>query len=365
MEKSWFKYGNFDTRDYPNLLIELLPNQNIPEKSADQTNVFGQNGSVIYPGGVKNTTRTYHIAMISDEDDTVNRFGSLARFIDWQLRSQEINSELTDSYLVFPDEEIPQATLGGPPWTYPKYPDMVQDKKSYYLASYLSSEAISNIYNVAARVSVSFTVSPVYWSFKLRSYPSGSTQHLMKVIFNDDGWFSVPGDTITHSFVFFVGNKDRSTNGQYYQPLDNFWERNTELRLHVKALDTGYFGINIYYQAIYYDNYPSEVNVADIPESRVNIGLVPSRSYSKDDEITIDLKTGKFSDKYGDGNLYYARPSEYIAVPISIRSLDDGRRPFVTSAHTNSSDQATVYGGYLVFFPEPNWSFSLEVIKHE
>lgn len=362
MEKSWFKYGNFDTRDYPNLLIELLPNQNIPEKNAEQTNVFGQNGSILYPGGVKNTTRTYHIALISDEDDSINRFGSLARFIDWQLRSQIVNSELIDSYLVFPDEELPQATLEGSPWTYPKYPDMVHDKKTYYLASYLSSETISNIYNITARVSVAFTVSPIYWSFKLRSYPSSSTQHLMKVVFNDDGTFNIPGDTVAHPFVFFVGNKDRSTNGQYYQPLDNFWERNTELKLHAKALTAGYFGMNIYYQAVYYDNYPSGININDIGESRVNMGL--PYSYNEGDEITIDLKSGKVSDKYDDSNLQYARPSEYIGVPISIRSLDDGRRSFVTSAHTGSSDHATAYNGWLVFYPESNWSFSLEVIKH-
>lgn len=369
MEKSWFKYGNFDTRDYPNLLIELLPNRNIPERNTDQVSVFGQNGIIAYPGGLKNTSRTYNIALISDEDDKINRFGTLGRFIDMQLRSQNIRSELTDSYLVFPDEKIPAATK----WAAStKHSNIAYNRKVYYIASYVNSETITNLYNVAARVTVTFNTSPIYYSFEGRSYLTSAARSLLYIYFNDDASIRPSGDSISHSFLFLFGDGEGGIEQKYWQPVDNFWFKDSELKLHAKALnDRSTFDYDIYYQGIYYDNYPSGGHADTIFESatRLESRLADGTwlFYNKDDEITLDLQTGEITDKFGKRSIKYrlASPhSKFFTFPMSLSSYDNQRQSFVTRAYCSGSpDNMTMYNGRMVFGLS-NWAFSWEVIKH-
>lgn len=365
MERSWFKYGNFDTRDYPNLLIELLPNRNIAEKSTDQVSVFGQNGVIAYPGGLKNTTRVYNIALISNEDDRINRFGTLARFIDLKLRSQDINSELTDSYLVFPDDKIPKATKWA---TSTKYSDIVTNKKTYYLASYVNAETITNLYNVAARVTVTFNTNPLYYSFEARSYLSSATNSLLYIYFNDDHSIRPGHDAIGYPFLFLLGDGESVVEQKYWQPADIFWFSGSKLKLHAKSMrDDNTFNIRVYYQPVYYDNYPSGEHATNgdviTIESRKENGNW--QRYSQDDEITIDMQSGIITDKFGNSRLAYAQGKiNDFPLPWSLTMFDNNRQPYVRYFMVSGSDNASMYNGRMVF-GSTHWTFSLEVIKHE
>lgn len=369
MEKSWFKYGNFDTRDYPNLLIELLPNRNISERNTDQVSVFGQNGVIAYPGGLKNTSRTYNIALISDEDDRINHFGTLARFIDMQLRSQNIRSELTDSYLVFPDEELPPATKWG---ASTKYSNIAHNRKVYYIASYINSETITNLYNIAARVTVTFNTSPIYYSFEGRSYLASATSSLLYIYFNDDRSISPSGDRVKYPFLFLFGDGEGVIEQKYWQPVNDFWFKNSELKLHAKALkDRSVFDYNIYYQGVYYANYPSGMHADTIFESatRLESRLADGTRlyYNKDDEITVNLQNGEITDKFEKRCIRYkltSPHSKFFTFPMSLSSYDNQRQPFVTrSYYSGSPDNLTMYNGRMVF-GLGDCAFSLEVIKH-
>ena len=367
MEKSWFKYGNFDTRDYPNLLIELLPNRNIPEKNAGQVNVFGQNGIITYPGGLKNTSRAYSIALISKEDGDVNRFGTLARFVDLKLRSQDICSELTDSYLAFPDDKLPPARK----YNAASYSNVAYNKKIFYNASYINSETITNLYNVAARVTVTFNVSPVYYSFRLQSHGISSTSQYtyMYLHFNDDKNKKIDNYSTEDYPLLFVCGVDGGNLERYIQPLDVFWLRDSKLKLHAKALNDGTnFLFSPCYYGIYYTNNSSSYKA--FSQSRTGI---ESRSadgtellYNKNDEIAIDLQNGEIVDKFGKRCVSYKSSPyhKFFTLPMTLTDYDNKRQQFVRSPiHPSEANESTMYNARTDFIGS-GCRFSLEVIKN-
>ena len=313
MNKGWFKYGNFDTRDYPNLLIEVLPNRNIAEKDDEFLSVPGNSfvGSYIC-GGTKSTTQIYNIALVGDS----GTFGDLATFIHKKLVNEPINSILEDSYFVFPDWTI----VGRSGWM-GNFFDCLYDRRAYCIASYIKAVDISNLYGEVARVQVEFQVAQKVVSMKTYFYKSSTTASRYSYIdFIDE---------IKRVARIYGGNKDLIRNGALADIDMKYWG---DARLYMK---TTVFKkvVRIVLKGQYYNknsvNKGSPLSV-EIPVQDVKIG----------DTYYVDLFSGIFSKDgvtYGTLN---AATSGAAGIPFTMAELTNRRRPNVTE-----NDGDSMYGG--------------------
>ena len=312
MDKSWFKYGNFDTRDYPNLLIELLPNRNIAEKDDEFLNVPGNSfaGSYI-GGGIKSTTQTYNIALVGD----AGTFGDLATFIHKKLVNEPINSVLEDSYFVFPDWTI----TGRSGWIGDFF-DCIYDRRSYYIASYIKAVEVSNLYGEAARVQVEFQVAQKVVSMKTYFYKSNNTADTYNYIYFID--------EIKRVARIYGGKQDAIGNGAVADIDMKYWG-NAHLYMKTTVFKTI---PRIVLMGYYYNKqWNSKGNALSVE--------IPIRDMKIGDTYYLDLFSGAFSK---DGVIYEtldAATSDAAGIPFTMAELTNRRRPNVTAEYDS------MYGG--------------------
>lgn len=313
MNKGWFKYGNFDTRDYPNLLIEVLPNRNIAEKDDEFLSIPGNSfaGSYIY-GGTKSTTQIYNIALVGDSE----RFGDFAMFIHAKLVNEPINSILEDSYFVFPDWTI----TGRDRWLGDFF-DCLYDRKAYCIASYIKAVEVSNLYGEAARVQVEFQIAQKVVSMKTYFYkPDNTADRYGYIYFVDE---------IKRIARVYGGNKDAIEDCS------------------VADIDMKYWGnARLYMKTTIFETIPRIVLMGYYYSKKWTIrrcalsAEIPVRDMKIGDTYYVDLFSGIFSK---DGVTYGtldAASDVAAGIPFTMAELINRRRPNVTE-----NDGDSMYGG--------------------
>ena len=158
-----FKFGEHSTKDF-DLVIQAPPTYNFPEKDVSVEHIPGRNGDLIIDNNCwKNTERTYSIASVFRPG--TDFISNSERLIKW-LTSTEGYHRLEDSY----------------------------DPDVYRLGSFKNSGSLTNYYDKATAINVTFDCKPQrYLKNGEKSVEfSGSVATLE----NPTGYYSLPEITI-------------------------------------------------------------------------------------------------------------------------------------------------------------------------
>ena len=158
-----FKFGENSTKDF-DLVIQAPPTYNFPEKDVTVEHIPGRNGDLIIDNGCwKNTERTYSVASVFRPG--TDFISNSERLINW-LTSKKGYHRLEDSY----------------------------DPDVYRLASYKQSGSLTNFYDKATILSVTFDCKPQ--RYLKNGEKSVEFDGLVAVLENPTGFTALPEITV-------------------------------------------------------------------------------------------------------------------------------------------------------------------------
>ncbi len=162
-----FKFGEHSTKDF-DLVIQAPPTYNFPEKDVTIEHIPGRNGDLIIDNNCwKNTERTYSIASVfRPGTDFVS---NSERLIKW-LTSKEGYHRLEDSY----------------------------DPNVYRLASFKQNGSLTNYYDIATAINITFDCKPQ--RYLKNGEKSVSFSGSVATLENPTGYQALPEITIKNIF---------------------------------------------------------------------------------------------------------------------------------------------------------------------